>query len=275
MLHITPSGLHYTVALSPRKRKAVIWGRDVRVVFKAADTDGSAMHALAEAAIPWSELGVRPREGTKIGFQFYVTDRDAPEGERVISSWTGEPHNQNNPSEWGTLILEARSSAPAYLIYGIAGAAAIALGLGLTWTLRRTRAKPATPDSQEPEPPAALERDAAGVICEQAIRYIEEHLTEPSLNRNAIAKHLNLSGPYLSSVFNKKLKTSLPAYVNQRRLEQACRLLKNKDNSISRVALEVGYNTPDHFIRTFKSAYRMTPREFQRRNIVPKPEDQE
>lgn len=274
MLHITPSGLYYSVALCPRKRKVVIWGRDVRVVFKTADTNDSPMHALAEAAIPWSELGIKPYEGSEIGFQFYVTDRDAPEGERVISSWTGQPHNQNNPSEWGTLILEP-GRQPAYLLYDIAGTVVVVLGLGLMWAVRRTRTKSASPDSQVPDPPAALERDAAGVICEQAIRYIEEHLTEPTLNRNAIARHLNLSGPYLSSVFNKKLKTSLPAYVNHKRLEQACRLLTNRNNSISRVALEVGYNTPDHFIRTFKSTYKMTPREFQRRNTVPKPEDQE
>ena len=49
------------------------------------------------------------------------------------------------------------------------------------------------------------------------------------------------------------------------KLNQACRALRETNLSIPSICELVGYETPEHFMRTFKKAYGMTPGEYRRK----------
>jgi AraC-like DNA-binding protein len=50
----------------------------------------------------------------------------------------------------------------------------------------------------------------------------------------------------------------------QRRLEEAYQLLRS-DKNITEIAYEVGFETPAHFIASFKEKYGGTPKQLQQR----------
>jgi AraC family transcriptional regulator len=53
-------------------------------------------------------------------------------------------------------------------------------------------------------------------------------------------------------------------YIQQRRLQQACALLRSTDASLSTVALETGFASHSHFATVFRAALGMTPRDYRR-----------
>lgn len=71
----------------------------------ARRTDGGY---ILEAAIPWISLGVIPQPGDRIGLAANINDNDTPDSdaqECIIS--TAPQWAWNNPTTWGTLLLQA------------------------------------------------------------------------------------------------------------------------------------------------------------------------
>jgi AraC-like DNA-binding protein len=54
------------------------------------------------------------------------------------------------------------------------------------------------------------------------------------------------------------------AYIRRYRIRQSCELLRNADQSITQIALAVGFSDSAHFARTFQRELNMTPRAFRR-----------
>lgn len=52
-------------------------------------------------------------------------------------------------------------------------------------------------------------------------------------------------------------------WIMQRRLETAYELLQISEKNITEIAYEVGFETPSHFIASFKQRYRHTPKQVQ------------
>ena len=52
-------------------------------------------------------------------------------------------------------------------------------------------------------------------------------------------------------------------YVRERKIEKACELLKSQKYSIKEIAYITGFNDSNHFIKTFKKIYNITPKKFQ------------
>lgn len=55
------------------------------------------------------------------------------------------------------------------------------------------------------------------------------------------------------------------AYVNFLRLKKAVELLRTTDNTILEIALEVGYDTHEGFLKSFKKQYDITPSNYRTR----------
>ena len=68
---------------------------------------------------------------------------------------------------------------------------------------------------------------------------------------------------YLSRYFKKAVGISFNHFVNQYRINNACYLLKNSNNSILQCALESGYKSLRSFNRNFKSIIGVTPKEYK------------
>ena len=62
-----------------------------------------------EAALPWSLLGIEPRNGLHLGFAFSVSDDDRP-GEAVQQTMisTAPRRTYDDPTTWGDLVLSGR-----------------------------------------------------------------------------------------------------------------------------------------------------------------------
>jgi AraC-like DNA-binding protein/response regulator of citrate/malate metabolism len=104
---------------------------------------------------------------------------------------------------------------------------------------------------------------ATRLLIRRAMAYIHNRYAEP-LTREAIADHIGISADYLTDCFRQELGVTPMTYVRRFRVRQAGELLRNSDQSITRIALAVGFSDGAHFTRTFQREMKMTPRAFRR-----------
>ncbi|GAA3486417.1 AraC family transcriptional regulator [Streptomyces cremeus] len=109
--------------------------------------------------------------------------------------------------------------------------------------------------------------DASGAVNALLSRihgYIEEHLMDPDLSPESIARAHHISVRYLQKLFQNNGST-VSHWVRQRRLE-FCRLELGRSNrrvTMAAVAHRWGFSSPSHFSRTFRGAYGMSPSAWQ------------
>lgn len=102
---------------------------------------------------------------------------------------------------------------------------------------------------------------------QKIIDYIEEHLNE-EIDLDHLAKLAALSPFYFQRLFSRLVKKPVAEYVKLRRMAKATEALKRKDQRILDVALALGFSSHEHFTRTFKSTFAITPEEY-RKNPLP------
>ncbi|MFH8791043.1 helix-turn-helix domain-containing protein [Streptomyces sp. NPDC017941] len=94
--------------------------------------------------------------------------------------------------------------------------------------------------------------------------HIEDHLMDPDLSPESIARAHHISVRYLQKLFQND-GTTVSQWVRQRRLE-FCRLelgRSNRRSTMAAVAHRWGFSSPSHFSRTFRGAYGMSPSQWQ------------
>lgn len=110
---------------------------------------------------------------------------------------------------------------------------------------------------------------------QQTIEYIDEHLDE-EINIDRLAKLASLSQFYYQRLFRRLVKKPVAEYVKLRRMAKATEALTQKDQRILDVALDLGFSSHEHFTRTFKDSFGMTPEEYRKNpmplNCMTKPE---
>lgn len=90
--------------------------------------------------------------------------------------------------------------------------------------------------------------------------YINPDLTLPLL-----AQEINLRPQLLSQFINDNLNESFAQFINEYRIEEAKRLLKNKKQlKIDAVGMECGFNSSSTFYSTFKKITGNTPSNYQK-----------
>jgi len=96
-------------------------------------------------------------------------------------------------------------------------------------------------------------------------KYIREHYRE-DLSLSDLASHVNVSVYYLSHIFKEKTGISPMKYAINCRMEQAKKLLINSADSISAIALEVGYDNSNYFSMLFKKTVGQSPLQYRRKH---------
>lgn len=93
--------------------------------------------------------------------------------------------------------------------------------------------------------------------------YINEHYTQP-LSRKLIAKAAGYDESYVSHLFSKTLKTTIPQYINSLRMNDAARMLTQTDLTITQIASELGFGSIRNFNRVFLEHMGMSPKEYRK-----------
>ena len=88
---------------------------------------------------------------------------------------------------------------------------------------------------------------------------------QKEINLKTISGIANLSEPAFCRYFKKRTRKTFSDFLNELRISEACKLLLNKDVSISEAAFEVGFNNISNFNRKFKSLLGVTPTEYSKR----------
>lgn len=95
---------------------------------------------------------------------------------------------------------------------------------------------------------------------QNAINYIEEHLTE-EINYDKVAEKAACSSFYFQRIFSILCDISLGEYIRNRRLTLAGNELNASDIKVIDIALKYGYESPESFTRAFSKFHGITPSE--------------
>jgi AraC-like DNA-binding protein len=90
----------------------------------------------------------------------------------------------------------------------------------------------------------------------------------PNLKLNDLANEINVSTHQLSQLLNDKLGKGFTLYVNEFRIQEACRILSTDENlTIEAIGEEVGFNSKSTFFSAFKKLKGMTPAMYQQSTV--------
>ena len=103
-----------------------------------------------------------------------------------------------------------------------------------------------------------------GKLAIDVANYIQHHLSEPITAEN-IARELYLSRPYLSRKFIEETGESLTDFILKEKTEEAKRLLRYSDKSLTAISNYLGFSSQSHFSRVFKKYASCTPGEYRER----------
>ncbi|WP_433616760.1 response regulator transcription factor [Paenibacillus cellulositrophicus] len=92
----------------------------------------------------------------------------------------------------------------------------------------------------------------------QVVQYVDREF-RGRLQLQDLARHFHMNATYLGQLFKKTTGKPFNEYLNDKRIEEAKRLLKRSPLKISDVALQVGYPNTDYFINKFKLKTGMLP----------------
>lgn len=106
------------------------------------------------------------------------------------------------------------------------------------------------------------EQEGKEFRIQDVLNYIHNHFSE-DLSVNSLASEFHFSPNYLSTLFKKETGTKFIDYVTDLRMAKGKQLLVETSLQIKEIALQVGYLTASHFIRTFVKYEGVTPNEYR------------
>lgn len=93
------------------------------------------------------------------------------------------------------------------------------------------------------------------------LSYVEEHYQNGTLSALAVSLGYDVSS--LSREIKQKTGKKYTELVQEKRLSQACFLLKNTDLTIDAIAAKIGYENISFFYRIFKKKYGISPKTYR------------
>jgi AraC-like DNA-binding protein len=96
----------------------------------------------------------------------------------------------------------------------------------------------------------------------ELINFISENYTS-SFTRELLAEKTGLSPDYLSRMFKIHTGKKINDYINDIRIDEACRLLKESDGKIIDIAFSVGFESLATFNRSFIKKIKVSPTEYR------------
>lgn len=117
--------------------------------------------------------------------------------------------------------------------------------------------------------PAPVRQFGSGLLLAQLRSFIEDHLADPSLDPESIARAHFISTRYVHKLFSRDGVT-VSEWVRRRRLEMCRRALADRAGAslpVSAIARRWAFPNATHFSRAFREAYGCSPTEYRNRAL--------
>ena len=105
-------------------------------------------------------------------------------------------------------------------------------------------------------------RDSDTPRMQRVMRFIHEHLHDV-IERDDVARCAALSAGAFSRFFKTRTGKTLPQYINELRVGNACAWLRDADAKVADIALACGFENLANFNRQFRAITGMSPREYR------------
>jgi signal transduction histidine kinase/ABC-type sugar transport system substrate-binding protein/AraC-like DNA-binding protein len=103
---------------------------------------------------------------------------------------------------------------------------------------------------------------ATSLLTKQVLAYLHQNYAQP-VSRKDVASAVCVSENYLSQIFREEMRISPWDYLARLRIEKAKELLSSKDESVTSIATQVGFNDSAYFSRVFGKLTGMSPKEWR------------
>lgn len=109
-------------------------------------------------------------------------------------------------------------------------------------------------------------------LSERAKDFVNQNYFNSNLTITGICNHLNVSHSYMCRIFKRDNDITLKNYIINKRIHEACRLLKETDLEIKEIVYSVGFLDVVHFMKIFKKYVGTSPKRYRQLSEIPKQE---
>ena len=100
-------------------------------------------------------------------------------------------------------------------------------------------------------------------MIRKIVGFVEENHTQ-RIVLNSLAAYLSVSEGYLCRFFKDNFHMTFVEYVQRVRLQKAERLLRETDDPVGKIALDVGFGSGNYFTTEFGKLYHTTPKKYRK-----------
>ena len=94
--------------------------------------------------------------------------------------------------------------------------------------------------------------------------YIAENYTQ-NITMSTLSRRFGYSVSTLSHMFKKESGKTLPQYIEDIRLSEACRLLEHTAHTVSEIAFSLGFCSANYFSGIFKKRIGLSPIRYRKK----------
>lgn len=113
------------------------------------------------------------------------------------------------------------------------------------------------------EQKAALQMSDKQLMCEEIVQHIKKNFSDPNLCMASVSKQFCVSERFVYNAVQEVTGINMSTLLTHTRMDEAARLLRETEETISSVAEKCGYTVESTFYRNFKKYYNVTPVEYK------------
>ncbi|MBN1199687.1 MAG: helix-turn-helix domain-containing protein [Bacteroidales bacterium] len=257
--------------------------------------DSAGWYAV-EIRIPFLAIGLEPKAGDTLRFDFGVEDadyvyNDLTQPKDIYYNWAFDWTGFNDfgyPSVWKKGVLTGHPSwfsslsvkYQEYWVYIVFGILFISLATFVAlFFYSRKKSRVPTRESLEkhhfmdaslsPVHPDEI-MSYNGKMLKAAIVYIKANCRKP-IRSEEVAKHLSVSVRTLQRITGEELDCTPTSLISLIRLREAAEFLRTRQGNVSEAAYEFGFTDPGYFSRLFKQHFGISPTDYLAQNAKSAP----
>jgi len=248
---------------------------------------------VAEIAIPFSAIGLKPFQGLKMNMDICCNDIDysladaETYDEKSLRYWSFNWIGISDfgyPETWREVQLtgapgwwDKMSGAKMrrwFSVYVSALGITLLVIIALALRMRKVMRLPAHEDIPAPkivilekQPLQAISPDLSAneIILKKATDYITENSGE-NIHTENLASELGVSIRKLQRITQEELQTTPTNFISLIKLHLAATYLKSRKGNVSETAYEFGFSDPGYFSKLFKRHFGLSPLEYLDKN---------